>query len=157
VHATYAGPILQWVAQGRWAMYLLNLVLLPHTVVPFVPLFLALLFEAAALLLLLSAWGVTAGWEQSLAAAVALAFPSMAYIYTFSTINYGIGFGLLCVALGLFLFVRLPGAWRLLAALPAAFAIGIYQGFVPALAAAYLVYVIVMWRRTGKIGWRDLV
>lgn len=155
VHAAFTGPTLAWLRQGRWGMYFLNRFLLPHTVIPFVPLFLALCFHVGAMVILLHGWGVRSGVVQGLVGAVGLAFPGLAYMYTFSTIGYGIGFGLLCVALSLFIFVRAHGLGRWLAVLPAAYALAIYQGFLPALAAVFLVSLVLTWKRTGRLAFAE--
>jgi hypothetical protein len=156
VHAIHSGPLLQWIEQGRWGMYFLNRFLLPYTVVPFVPLFLALSFEIISIVLLLHGWGIKSRIEQILVGAVAVAFPTMAYLYTFSTLNFGIGIGLFCIALSLFLYIQNSGVKRLLAILPAAFALAIYQGFAPALASVFLIYLISVWKQTGKLSVTEL-
>ncbi len=142
VHATLLGPTLQWIEQGRWGMYLLNTLILPYSTIPFVPLFIALVFHILAILLLVNLWGRYTKLEKIIIASIALAYPGIAYAYTFSTINYGIGFGFFCCALSLYLYVRLKG-WKVFyAIIPAAFAISIYQGMAIALVAVYLIYII---------------
>jgi len=142
LHAEYLGPTLGWVSQGRWGMYLLNKFILPYTVIPFTPLFIALIFHIAAVLLMLEGWKITSKLERFIVGAICVAFPTMAYMYTFSTISYGIGIGLFCSALSLFFYARNSGWKRYLTILPASFAIAIYQGFLPVLAALFLVYMI---------------
>jgi hypothetical protein len=142
LHAEYLGPTLGWVSQGRWGMYLLNKFILPYTIIPFAPLFVALIFHIAAALLMLEGWKVTPKVDRFIVGAICVAFPTMAYMYTFSTISYGIGIGLFCSALSLFLYARNQGWKRYLAILPASFAIAIYQGFLPVLAALFLVCMI---------------
>lgn len=63
-------------------------------------------------------------------------------MYSFSTINYGIGIGLFCVSLSLFCYLANEGIYKLTAAIPGCFLIAIYQGFAPALAAVFIVYFI---------------
>jgi hypothetical protein len=53
-----------WIAQGRWGMFLLNRFLIPYPIVPFVPLFVALVFHVAAVLILLCAWGVESKLQE---------------------------------------------------------------------------------------------
>lgn len=142
IHAFGVAPSV-WITQGRWGMYLLNKFLLPYTVVPFLPLFLALLFQICAALFLLDGWGVKSRIHQIVVGSVFLAYPGIAFMYTFSTINYGIGVGLFFVGLALLVFERLVGWKKALAVIPAAFAIAIYQGFLVALVAVYLVNYIV--------------
>ncbi|MBI5293986.1 MAG: glucosyltransferase domain-containing protein [Chloroflexi bacterium] len=149
-HATYSVPTLDWIRQGRWGMYLLTRYLIPYTIIPFVPLFVALLFHLAAILLLLRSWRVQSRLEQLAVGTVAMAFPLMAYIYSFSTINFGVGIGLFCIALSVYIFDRASGMRRLLAFVPATFAIAIYQVFIPALVGAYLVYILSVELRAKK-------
>lgn len=156
-HATYSSATLDWIRQGRWGMYLLTRYLIPYTVIPFAPLFVALLFHLAATLLLLRSWRVQSTLEQLAVGAVSMAFPVMAYIYSFSTINFGVGIGLFCIALSVFIFDRAVGMRRLLAFIPAVFAIAIYQVFAPALAAAYLVYLLALELRSRKAMLADML
>jgi hypothetical protein len=142
IHATYSAATLDWISQGRWGMYLLNRLLLPYTIVPFVPLFTALVFHILAALLTLESWKVTSMLDRFVLGSMYVTFPTLAYMYTFSTINYGIGIGFFCVALSSFLYARNQGWKRFLAVLPASFAIAIYQGFIPVLAAVFLVYLL---------------
>lgn len=141
VHA-FSSQADRWIEQGRWGMYLLNRFLLPQSIIPFVPLFIALTFHIVAILLLLSSWRVESNLENLMVGAVGIAYPGMAYMYTFSTINYGIGIGLFFVALSLSVYVRAQGAHKFYAVFPAAVAIAIYQGFAVALAVAFLVLFI---------------
>jgi len=53
-----------WIAQGRWGMFLLNRLLIPYPTIPFVPLFVALVFHVAAVLILLEVWGVASKLQQ---------------------------------------------------------------------------------------------
>lgn len=141
IHANAFHPT-PWVSQWRWGMAVLNRVLLPFTVVPVVPLALGLGFHMLGVLVLLRAWDVVDPTEQFLIGAVALATPTLAYLYVFDTINYGVGVGLFMTAASIALFARHEGSKRYLAALPAAFALAIYQTFALALVAVYLVWAV---------------
>jgi len=142
VHATFTGPTTDWLMQGRWGMYVLNRILLPFSVIPFVPLSLALLFHISAIVLLVNIWGNQSRLEKIITGTICLAYPGIAYVYTFSTINYGIGFGFLCCALSLWLFVKQRDSKWYYAIIPATFATSIYQGMIPAIIAVFLVYFI---------------
>ncbi len=157
VYATYSSPTTDWISQGRWGMYLLNKFLFPRTVIPFVPLFVALIFHIGAILLLLNSWRVKSRLEQTIVGTVGITFPVMAYMYTFSTLNFGIGIGFFLVALSLFVYSKNSGLQKFLAAIPAAFAISIYQGFVPALISVFLVYIISAEIRTGQVAVKNLI
>ncbi len=131
-----------WIAQGRWGMFLLNRLLIPYPTIPFVPLFVALVFHVAAVLILLGVWGVASKLEQVAVGSIAVSFPTMAYLYTFNTLNYGIGIGLFLTALSLLLFTRLSGLRQLLAAIPGTLSISIYHGLFVALVCVYVVQLV---------------
>jgi len=128
-----------WIAQGRWGMFLLNTLLIPYPIIPFVPLFVALVFHIAAVLILLRAWGVESKLQEAAVGCLAVSFPTMAYVYTFSTLNYGIGIGLFLAASSVFLFARRTGRRQFLAVIPGVFSISIYQGLSVALVCLYLI------------------
>jgi hypothetical protein len=137
VNALYGEPRI-FVSSGRWGMYLLNRLLLPYPVIPFLPLFLGLAFHVLGALLLLDAWQVQDKTEQVITGALFVLFPIVAYMYAFTILSYGIGIGLFLTGLSLWLFERGSGWRKAWAVLPAAFALGIYQGFALTLAAAFL-------------------
>jgi|GEM_PF-1330960 len=149
VHAN-SSQALSWIEQGRWGMYLLNSYLLPQPVIPFVPLFTALVFHFLSILLLMSSWQVTSKLDRLIAGGLALSFPGMAYMYTFSSINYGVGIGLFLVALSLFVYARADGRGKYYAIFPAALSLSIYQGFAVALAVAFLVHFIADEMNSGR-------
>jgi|SRR5208283_443359 len=149
VHA-FSFPGYQWISQGRWGMFLLNKFLIPYTVIPFVPLFVALVFHVAAFLMLLRSWGVKSNLEQITVGAIGVSYPGIAYMYTFSTINYGIGIGLFCVSLSLLIYSQSNGLRKFLAIIPATLAISIYQGLIVALACVFLVHFISEQLRAGR-------
>lgn len=82
-----------WIGEGRWGMYILNKLLLPYSIVPVIPLFIGLVFQIIGILLILKSWKVHSKVEQMISGAIILTFPTLAYIYMFSTINFGIGLG----------------------------------------------------------------
>ena len=138
IHA-FASQDTMWIAQGRWGMFVLNRLLIPYPIIPFVPLFVALVSHVTAVLILLYAWGVESKLQEAAVGSIAVSFPTMAYLYTFSTLNYGIGIGLFLAALSLAVFNRLSGSRQFLAAIPGTLSISIYQGLVVALVCLYVV------------------
>lgn len=156
-YATQYGPTINWLLQGRWGMYLLNKFVMPYTVIPFVPLFVALMFHMGAILLLLEGWRIQSKIERSIFGAISLAFPLNVYIYMFSTINYGIGIGLFCVALSLFVFTRQNGVRKLYAFIPSVFAIAVYQGLIPVLIVAFTVYILLNELQAKPVAFFDLL
>jgi len=157
ISASFTGPTTAWISQGRWGMYILNKFLLPYNVIPFVPLFVALAFHLGAILLILNSFEIKGKFEQIVIGSIGISFPGMAYMYTFSTINYGVGIGLFCVALSLFIYVKNSGLRKFWAVIPAAFSISIYQGFIPALLSVFLLYIIKVWGETNLPKIRTLI
>jgi hypothetical protein len=131
-----------YISHGRWGLFLLDKFLLPFPVIAFVPLFLALACHVGAVLIFLQCWDVESAMDRLAAGALGVAYPGMAYFYAFSISNYAIGIGLLCAACSLYIFTRAEGRGRLVAVIPAVFALSIYQAFAVVLAAAYLVSII---------------
>jgi hypothetical protein len=155
--ANQIGPWIYFISQGRWGMYILNAIFVPYTIVPVAPLLFALIFQIVAVLILLESWSIESTLMRSIVGAIGIVFPSTAYIYTFSTINYGIGFGFFCCALSLFFYTRQNKRIRFFAMFPAAFAIALYQGFIPALLSVFLVYLILRYIRTQKFVWMEIL
>lgn len=139
-----------YISHGRWGLFLLNKFLLPFPVIPFVPLFVALFFHVAAMLLLLQCWEVEAKPDRFVGGALGVAYPGMAYFYMFSISNFAIGIGLFCSALSLYILKKAQGRVRFLAVLPATLALSIYQGFVVVLAAVFLVSILAEGLRSSR-------
>ncbi|MGC2063339.1 MAG: glucosyltransferase domain-containing protein [Thermodesulfovibrionales bacterium] len=139
-----------YISHGRWGLFLLNKFLLPFPVIPFVPLFIALVFHIGAVLMLLYCWEVESKLDRFVAGALGVAYPGMAYFYMFSISNYAIGIGLFCSALSLFLFTRISGRSRFFSVIPAVLALSIYQAFTVVLAAAFLVRIMSSGLRNGR-------
>jgi hypothetical protein len=143
-----SSPSIWRIATGRWGMYYLNKLLFPFSVIPFVPLIITLIFHIGAILLIMESQDVRGSLERMVIGSLGISWPGMAYIYSFSTTNYGIGIGLFCVALSMFLFVKNNGKRKFWAVIPAAFAISIYEPLLPALMSVYLIYLISCWDRS---------
>jgi len=152
----YRAPSLYFVSMGEWGSYFVNRFILPDAIIPFVPLFLALVFQGISAFLLLSSWDSVSKIEKILFGGVMLIFPTNAYMYCFSMSSYQLGFGYLCTALSIFIFSKAPKFYKYLSILPAAFAIGIYLGFVPCLVSVFLMYIVFLWIKAKCINWRML-
>jgi hypothetical protein len=156
LYALFPGQRLLWLGEGRWGMYILNRLLFPYPVMPVAPLFIALVFHILAVLIILDCWEINSRLEQIAAGSMMLTFPTLAYSYMFSTLNYGIGIGFFSVALSLFLFVKKRGVWQWLAIIPIVFSIAIYQAFVLVLAVVFVVYFLVDIRQGNQI-WKNVL
>ena len=148
-----------YISTGRWGQYLLAKYLLPQPVIPFVPLFISLAFMLGAVFLLLNNWRVASEIDRIIIGSITLAFPSMAFMYTFSPINFGIGIALFCASLSLSIYTKFDGLRSFYGILPAALAIGIYQGIAIVLPTIFLISLIACYFQAGNqtILWRQVV
>ncbi|QDT43048.1 hypothetical protein Pan241w_31450 [Gimesia alba] len=133
-YAERSSPLLsdEWVRQGRWSMYLLSHLYPVNPIVPFAPLFFTLVCSALAFSLVVRLFSSNRTINDFWAAPLFIACPTLYYVYSFNTLNFGIGIGFLASALAIYLFTHRQGisGW-LIPALLIAFSIGIYQAFLP--------------------------
>ena len=134
---------INWVRQGRWGMYLANALLLPSPIIPFLPLALAIAFTSLAFVLFSYAMRLNdqAAWYA--AAILFIGCPTLLYAFHFNTYNFGIGLGYLSGAFGIFCFLKGGSRWVLISIFPMAFAIAIYQSFLPFLVSLFLASLLV--------------
>ena len=148
LHAIGAVARNVWIAQGRWAMALLNYVLLPSPVGPVTSTFIGVAASAVGLFLILRRTLLLDEAGAAAIAALAVTTPTLAFIFTFSTIAYGVGAAFLAIAVS----VQAGGRYSLrglvLACALGAFAIGVYQPF--ALGIAMLAVACALLRRPER-------
>ena len=135
-----------FIPSGRWGLFVLTKLLLPKQVIPFVPLALTLLLHLLSLLLLLDCVRARNQADKVLITALAILWSGLVFIYSFSPINFSIGFGFLCISLSLYLLLKGKGAGKLWAAIPIAFVISIYQPLLQPLVMVFLLYPLYHWR-----------
>lgn len=142
IHLGLKGATLAWVAQDRWAMYLLNWLLLPNPVLPYLPLLVGLVANSAAATVLASLWcrGERAGYREYLASAFVVLTPVSLFVHQFDTSQYGFFIGVLISAVSVKLYVRGDKRSRFLGLLCLCFAISVYQAVALVALAAYLVW-----------------
>ncbi|WP_339675746.1 glucosyltransferase domain-containing protein [uncultured Gimesia sp.] len=123
---------LDWVEQGRWSMYLLNYLYPANPIIPFAPFFFSLVCSALSFSLIVRILSSERTVRDYIAAPLFMACPTLYYIYSFNTLNYGVGIGFLTGALSVYIFIFWRGKinW-LISVLLIAFTIGVYQAFLP--------------------------
>lgn len=126
-----------WIGQSRWGMSLLSL-LMPDPIFPFTPFFLCLFSSALAFPLIVRIWSNDRCIAEYVAAPIALTFPSLYFLFSFNTLNFGVGIGFLTCALGVWFFLRKTVTSFLCAAVLIAFSIGIYQALISYLLVLYI-------------------
>ncbi|MAX36744.1 MAG: hypothetical protein CME33_09290, partial [Gimesia sp.] len=119
---------LDWVEQGRWSMYLLNYLYPANPIIPFAPFFFSLVCSALSFSLIVRILSSERTVRDYIAAPLFMACPTLYYIYSFNTLNYGVGIGFLTGALSVYIFIFWRGKinW-LISVLLIAFTIGVYQ------------------------------
>ena len=123
-----------WLTQGRWAMAFLTL-LIPSPVVPVVSTLLGVGLTAVAIWILCRKFFEMDPWAAAGAAALACTLPTLAFMFSFATIAYGVGLGNILLVGYLAAISSESWRYRALSVVPLAFAIGIYDSFLPAAAA----------------------
>lgn len=123
-----------WLAQGRWSMAVLTL-LVPSPVVPVVSTLIGVALTGLALWILCRRYFNMGPWQAVLCAALAATLPTLSFMFSFSTIAYGIGIGNMLLVV---YFVGMSSPkWlhRAVGVVGLVFAIGIYDSFLVAGAA----------------------
>jgi len=141
IHSGRTGATIQWIAQDRWGMYLLNWLLLPNPVLPFLPLVVGLFANATAATVAVSLWCTSkATPREYLAAAFIVITPVSAFVHQFDTSQYGFFIGVLASVLSVKLFVNATIRSRLLGLVLLVFAISVYQAVALVAVVSYLVW-----------------
>jgi len=108
----HASEAVGWVQQGRWGMYLLSFLFPVNPIIPFVPMFLTLVFSALSFAIVVKIILPHVGLERYFAAPLFIVCPVLYYSYSFNTLNYGLGIGFFTGALALFVFLYADGGLR---------------------------------------------
>ncbi len=136
------GPVVQWIHQDRWGMYLLNKFLLPMPTVPYISLMIGLISVSLSATIAVESWGGRGKFDSCLAACFMVATPIFVFLLHFNTTQYGAFLGMLAGFAGVRMFIA--GGWRLRTAgwVLAVFAISVYQAVGLAMVCMYLVYAV---------------
>ena len=142
-HTIFGGRVHRdWISQGRWGMALLNYLLLQNPITPVVSVFLGVAGTAVGLFVYLNDTYKISRLGILSIAALAITTPTLSFVYTFSTLAYGVGFAFFALAVSNSLIFRRDWGSLLIACLLAAFAISVYQTFVFVLAMFVVVHAV---------------
>lgn len=136
-HAYEFGAKGGWVAQGRWGMYLLNSLLLPDSVMPFLPILLAVTGSVIGAVFFMRALAPERGVADYIAAPIAIACPVTYFAFYFTTLGYGVGVAFAVTGLGIYQLSRARWSSAVIAAVCFCFGIGIYQAVLPLIATMF--------------------
>lgn len=131
-------PWRAWISHGRWAMAILNAVVVPTPVVPTVSTLLGVFLAALALTLIVRDSVQESEGGALAAVAVAISAPTLAFTVSFSTLAYVAGAGFLAVAFSNRLIRQASIGRKGMACFAGAFAVATYQPFLFALMAVAL-------------------
>lgn len=98
-----------WIAQGRWAVYLIERYLLPIPAIPFLPYLMLDLCIALSYMLIIRMHGASPGWQTYLTFPVFCSFPTWWLISEFSSNVPSVAFGLLITVMASFVSTPLLG------------------------------------------------
>ena len=129
-----------WQSQGRWAMALLTLAV-PTGVVPVVSTGLGVALSGAAWWLFCRKHLNLGPWASAVGASLAGTVPVLAFIFSFSTISFGIGVGNLLLVVYMWGLTSTSWRHRVIAVFAAASALGIYDTFLFAAALLSLAFI----------------
>jgi hypothetical protein len=141
-HAYEFGAKGGWVAQGRWGMYFLNVLLLPDSVMPFIPILMAVTGSVIGAVFFIRVLSPVRSVADFIAAPIAIACPVIYFAFYFTTLGYGVGIAFAATGLGMYWASR--GHWlsATAAALCFCFGIAVYQAVLPMIAAMFGLYLI---------------
>lgn len=95
-----------WIGQGRWTAYLIERLIFPQPVMPFVPNFIFCLLITFGYMLLSRSHGLSRDWRTYLLFPVFCGFPVWWFIAEFYANLPSIGLGVLLVSASIFVFAR---------------------------------------------------
>jgi hypothetical protein len=132
-----------WLGQDRWATYLLVRLIMPESILPFLPTFLAITFLVISSVVFLSI--IRGDREARLVfCCLFMTFPAHAYYMQFNTFSFAVaaGFALAFLSIRLLRSYQESYDWRslALASLCIAFCIGIYQSLLSVWVCALSLY-----------------
>jgi hypothetical protein len=116
-----------WLAQGRWGTHLLNRFVLPHPIIPVVPMTIIIVGLAGSYVLSAMTWRRPIDMAHYAAAPFALAFPVLVHISSFLSLSYAVAIGFCLSAFAVCLAATGGRGPLLVAILPLTAAIGMYQ------------------------------
>lgn len=141
-HAYDFGAKGGWIAQGRWGMYFLSRVLLPDSVMPFIPILMAVTGSVIGAAFFMHALSPRRGIADYIAAPIAITCPIIYFAFYFTTLGYGVGVAFAVSGLGIYLLSQ--GQWHtaVAAALCFCFGIAVYQAVLPLIAVMFGLYLV---------------
>ena len=143
-----------WLAKGRWGTHLLSRFVLPHPIIPVVPMAIAMAGFSVASVLSVTTWRWPIDMAHYAAAPFALSFPGLVHVSAFLSPSYAVAIGFCLAALAVWLAARDRVGPLLLAILPLTAAISVYQPVTQFPVVSFLVFATI---RVPAVGVRRTV
>ena len=143
VHASLTGPVIQWLGQDRWGMYLFNAVIAPTPTIPYMTGLIGLVSLAMCGTLAASIWSNhTLGFRAYASAAVLVSSPIFMFLMHFDTTQYGAFLGLFIGICALALFIKGSKLNAMVGWAMLVFSVSVYQAIAFPVLICYLFWVL---------------
>lgn len=140
--ANSIGPSISYLPSGRWGLFLFTKLILNNPVIPFLPSALTLLLFVVSAMIILKTLGIQNKTELFLLVLLFVCWSGLAYIISFSTINWLIGIGYLCIATCFVLLCNPSKLIKYLASIPTAIILSIYEPLLVPLVLTLLLHLL---------------
>jgi hypothetical protein len=150
------------ILRGRWGIYLLNFILFPHSVMPYLPTLISILCVALTAILFINSEKCDL-ISKIIFCTIFISFPLHAYYMTFNFFNYYVSMGMVLSVIS-YLMVKkaLEGSLYkktlILLSIPLlTLSISIYQGIIPIFIFLALVHVLLLYLNEEIISGKEIV
>lgn len=147
------GPSNSFLPSGRWGLFLFTKIFLSRPVIPFIPTALTFIFFVVSAAILLHLLGIQNANEQTLLLSLFIGWSGLSYMVSFSTNNWLISFGLLCIAFCFLLLNNPKKPIRYASLIPISLIFSLYE---PLLVPLLLTWFLLMLYRSD-VGWKTTI
>lgn len=136
-----------WIEQGRWMTYFINLLVLPHSIIPYFTTLIAILCIAISAVLIINSFGGNLT-SQLVFSTIFISIPSHTYYLAFNTFNASCGIGVVMVVLSYIYYKKavqdsnINVYYLLISSLLLALSIGVYQSLITIFISAVLAFIL---------------
>jgi Glucosyl transferase GtrII len=136
-----------WIEQGRWMTYFINLLVLPHSIIPYFTTLIAILCIAISAVLIINSFGGNLT-SQLVFSTIFISIPSHTYYLAFNTFNASCGIGIVMVVLSYIYYKKavqdsnINVYYLLISSLLLALSIGVYQSLITIFISAVLAFIL---------------
>lgn len=147
------GPSDSFLPSGRWGLFLFTKIFLSRPIIPFIPTALTFIFFVVSAAILLHLLGIQNAKEQTLLLSLFIGWSGLSYMVSFSTNNWLISFGFLCIAFCFLLLNNPKKPIRYASLIPISLIFSLYE---PLLVPLLLTWFLLMLYRSD-VGWKTAI